>query len=308
MLENIEIKPFTDNKGEVFIPEIRSTRLFEFVEAAAKEFPEWKFVSYTNEYNYENIMVDENTKAYTKVYGVNTFDVFSNNQKLGSLCINSWSKTPYMINNERIRIMRERGEGIKSADIKKILKHMKQYFTALTLPEKIGKMIGQAENNLDDLQRTASYALRRSIEYVGDTVQDMVKDPATYRKAHALINEMGVSQETLNNLDSVPEKLVDFQNKRALMNAYKGHDNDDGKRASFVMLENSSYVFVRRDDRKNPVIRDTDSLHPDVKKALGLLKLMPDGAFLADMGMRVNENLYIVYDDLPTVEKENTNG
>ena len=42
MLENIEIKPFTDNKGEVFIPEIRSTRLFEFVEAAAKEFPEWK--------------------------------------------------------------------------------------------------------------------------------------------------------------------------------------------------------------------------------------------------------------------------
>ena len=124
MLENIEIKPFVASKGEVFIPEIRNTRLFEFVEAAAKEFPEWKFVSYTNEYNYENIMVDENTKMYTKVYGVNNFDVFSNNQKLGTLSTISWGKTPYMINNERIRIMRERGEGIKSADIKKILKQI----------------------------------------------------------------------------------------------------------------------------------------------------------------------------------------
>lgn len=306
MLENIEIKPFTDNKGEVFIPEIKGTKLLEFVQAAAKEFPEWKFVSHTHEYNYENVMVDGNTKAYTKVYGVNQFDVFSNNQKLGSLCTVSWGKTPYMINNERIRIMRERGEGIKSADLKKILKQMRTYFTALTLPEKIGKAIGMAENNLDDLQRTAQYALRRSVEYVGDVVSSIVKDPATYRKAHALINEMGVSQDTLDNLDSVPEKLTDMEQKSALMRAYRGAKDGIDRRASFVMLEDSKYVFVRRDDRRNPVIRDTDSLHPDVKKALGLLKLMPDGAFLADMGMRVNENLYIVFDDLPTVE--NTNG
>ena len=305
MLENIEIKPFTDNKGEVFIPEIKGAKLLEFVQAAAKEFPEWKFVSNTHEYNYENVMVDENTKAYTKVYGVNEFVVFSNNQKLGSLCTVSWGKTPYMINNERIRIMRERGEGIKSADLKKILKQMRTYFTALTLPEKIGKAIGVAENNLDDMHRTAQYALRSSIEYVGDAVSMLIKDPATYRKAHALINEMGVSQDALSRLDSVPEKLTDMEHKGALMRAYRGH-SDDGKRASFVMLEDSRYVFVRRDDRRNPVVRDTDSLHPDVKKALGLLKLMPDGAFLADMGMRVNENLYIVYDDLPTVE--NTNG
>jgi hypothetical protein len=299
-MSNISIEDYVDSKSSKTTPELKEGKLKDMVTHVAREFPDWQFVGKSDHYSYDHHR--DSTGTPIKTHTVSSFEVRNNNSVLGSIFINQWGNSPYVIDNERISLKRERGSGMKSADLNKVVKNMKKYFTELTLPEKLTKSFNKAEGALSDIIRTRGYEYRRAYEAVGNGVEDLLKEPSVYAKVRPLLIEMGLNEKGIQGLDNIPEYSQSYIDAKNLLSAYQ-HEFSE-RRASFVFIENSRYVFVRRDDRNNVVMREAEDIHPSVREALGLLKLMPEGAFLPNKGFKADDNVFIVFDDLPVKEKK----
>jgi hypothetical protein len=297
-MSNITVEDWNDTQGRVYTPVLKDGELKNMVTHVAAEFPDWQFVGKADHYSYEH--TKDSTGGLVKTFSVTSYDVRSNNTTLGKLSTTSWGASRYVIDNERISLRRERGSGMKSADLKKVVKNMKKYFTELTLPEKLAKSFSKAEGALSDLIRSRGYEYRRAIETVGNAVEHQLKEPHSYAKVYSLLVGMGLDDKATVALNNIPDYTQDYVNTEALRNAYQREDSQ--QRASFVFIENSKYVFVRRDKRDKAITREAENIHPSVRESLGLLKLMPDGAFLPNKGLRIDEKVFIVFDDLPLEE------
>jgi hypothetical protein len=233
------------------------------------------------------------------------FDVLGKNgDYLGEMYIQSWGATPYVIDNERIRMMREKGSGVKSAEIGKIIKQMKKYFTDLTLPEKISKHFSKGEWAVDSVHRSRHRVVRNAVESIGGYVEHALR--SDFDRVNPILFMM-LPEDKRDLMAKIPDALVAEQEIMDLSKAYSREDYP--RRASFVMIEDGKYFFVRREDKKNIVVRTSEELSPSVRQAIGMLKLLPDDveeedAFIPNMGVRVGKDLFVVYDDLPTKEKE----
>lgn len=296
-MNNIIIKPYVDDKGVQYETIIRSDALREYVNTVAAAFPDWKFVgsAYRGDYIREK---DENG-IEKLVYYVKAFDVLgSNGDLLGSMYLQSWGSAPYVIDNERIRMLRERGSGMKSADIKKQIKNMKKYFTDLTLPEKISKNFNKGEWAVDGVFREKSRIARRAIDNISDYVQDSLKND--YDRVSPVLFMM-LPEDKRDVMATIPEALEAKAQADDLVKAYE--DPNHPRKASFVMVENGKYYFVRRDKKKDIYVREAEDIRPDVRQAIGMLKLLPDNletedAYIPNKGVRVGKDLFVVYDDL----------
>lgn len=296
-MNNIIIKPYVDDKGVQYETVIRSDALREYVNTVASAFPDWKFVgsAYRSDYLREK---DENgVDKY--IYYVKLFNVLGKNgDPLGDMYMQSWGSTPYVIDNERIRMLRERGSGMKSADIKKQIKNMKKYFTDLTLPEKISKHFNKGEWAVDGVHRQRARKVRRAVDTIGDYVQAQLKDD--YDRVSPVLFMM-LPEDKRDVMATIPEALEENEQALDLVLAYEKVEHP--RRASFVMVENGKYYFVRKENKKDIHVREADDIRADVRQAIGMLKLLPDNleaedAYIPNKGVRVGKDLFVVYDDL----------
>ena len=288
MLENIKIEDFTESRSNtVFTPIFKSARLWEMTQHTAKAFPNWTFVAKTENYSYDDEK-DSATGAVIRNYYVKRVEVFNNGQKLGSMYIESWGKSSYIIDNERIKMMRERGSGIKSSNLDTIVKQMKKYFTDLTLPEKLSKHYDEARWAMDELVRDARYPLRTAIDNVMSIVKEVLTEK--YEKVRPLFIQLGVDEKLISE---IPDFAVTLEQRHTIEKAFEVEHT-----ASVVFIEDDKYVFVRHNRKDKPIIRSTDDIQADVKQTIGMLKLMENGGFIPDRGYKVKENLFVVMDDL----------
>ena len=302
-MSNIIIKPYTDKNGAPYKTTIRNGKLKDYVEQSAKAFPDWKFVGEAVGNNYIRDRDEHGNEEL--IFYVNKFDVLGKNgDYLGEMYIQSWGATPYVIDNERIRMMRERGSGMKSAEVGKIIKQMKKYFTDLTLPEKISKHFTKGEWAVDSVHRHRYRVVRNAVETIGNYVEHSLK--SDFDRVNPILFMM-LPEDKRDLMATIPSAMAAEAEIVDLCNAYvnQGHS----RRASFVMVEDGKYFFVRREDKKNIIVRTSEELSPSVRQAIGMLKLLPDDveeedAFIPNMGVRVGKDLFVVYDDLPTEEKE----
>ena len=302
-MSNIIIKPYTDKAGKQYKTIIRSERLQDYVKQSAKAFPDWKFVGEAGGSNYFRDKDEHGNEEL--IFYVVKFDVLNKNgDYLGEMYIQSWGATPYVIDNERIRMLRERGSGIKSSEVGKIIKQMKKYFTDLTLPEKISKHFNKGDWAVDGVHRHRHRVLRTAVESIGNYVEHSLK--SDYDRVNPAL-AMILPEDKRDLMAKIPSALAAEAEIVDLSKAYASESHS--RRASFVMIEDGKYFFVRREDRKNIVVRTSEELSPSVRQAIGMLKLLPDDvdeedAFIPNMGVRVGKDLFVVYDDLPTKEKE----
>ena len=302
-MSNIIIKPYTDKNGVQYKTTIRNEKLKDYVEQSAKAFPDWKFVGEAGGSNYIRDKDEHGNEEL--IFYVVKFDVLGKNgDYLGEMYIQSWGATPYVIDNERIRMMRERGSGMKSSEVGKIIKQMKKYFTDLTLPEKISKHFTKGEWAVDGVHRHRHRVLRNAVEGIGNYVEHSLK--SDFDRVNPILFMM-LPEDKRDLMATIPSAMAAEAEIVDLSKAYanQGHS----RRASFVMIEDGKYFFVRREDKKNIIVRTSEELSPSVRQAIGMLKLLPDDveeedAFLPNMGVRVGKDLFVVYDDLPTEEKE----
>lgn len=302
-MSNIIIKPYVDSNGVQYKTIIRSERLQDYVEQSAKAFPDWKFVGETGGSNYYRNKDEFGNEEL--IFYVVKFDVLGKNgDYLGEMYIQSWGATPYVIDNERIRMLRERGSGIKSAEVGKIIKQMKKYFTDLTLPEKISKHFHKGEWAVDSVHRHRHRVVRNAVENIGNYVEHSLKND--FDRVNSILFMM-LPDDKRDLMATIPNAMAA---EAEIMDLSKAYANEGyPRRASFVMIEDGKYFFVRREDKKNIVVRTSEELSPSVRQAIGMLKLLPDDvddedAFIPNMGVRVGKDLFVVYDDLPTKEKE----
>lgn len=288
MLQNIKIEEYTESRSNtVYTPIFKSARLWEMTQHVAKAFPNWTFVGKTENYSYDDER-NSATGAVTRNYYVKRVEVLNNGQKLGTMYIESWGKSSYVIDNERIKMMRERGSGIKSSNLDTIVKQMKKYFTDLTLPEKLAKHYDEARWAIDEFVREAHYPLRNTIDNVMGRVKEVLTEK--YEEVKPLFIQLGVNEKILNE---IPDFALALQQRQKLDKAF-----DTNHTASVVFIEDDKYVFVRHNRKDKPVVRGTDDIRADVKQTIGMLKLMEDGGFIPDRGYKIKENLFIVMDDL----------
>lgn len=302
-MSNIIIKPYEDSKGVQYKTIIRNERLQDYVEQSAKAFPDWKFVGETGGSNYYRNKDEHGNEEL--IFYVVKFDVLGKNgDYLGEMYIQSWGATPYVIDNERIRMLRERGSGIKSSEVGKIIKQMKKYFTDLTLPEKISKHFTKGEWAVDGVHRHRHRAVRNAVESIGNYVEHSLK--SDFDRVNPILFMM-LPEDKRDLMATIPSAMAAEAEIMDLSRAYANESHS--RRASFVMIEDGKYFFVRREDKKNIIVRTSEELSPSVRQAIGMLKLLPDDveeedAFIPNMGVRVGKDLFVVYDDLPTKEKE----
>lgn len=294
----ITVKDYTDDKGQVFTPVIRASKLREFLDAANKAFPTWTFVVEAGGGGFFRTKDEDGNE--TTGYECRIIKVLtSKGEELGEMYTLAWSDTGYVIDNERIKMMRERGNGIKSGSLDKIIKQMKKYFTDLTLPEKLSRQFTNAEYHLEAVARDARHLSGRALSRVADAVRDLLTHDYAHTKE--VLANAHLKDEAREYLDNIPALKEEVDQKSALVRGYNG-TTEAGRRASFVLIDNGKYYFVRKDDKEHPVIRDTDELGADVRQSLGMLKLMENGAFIPNRGLKVNETTFFVFDDLPIKE------
>lgn len=302
-MSNIIIKPYTDKNGVQYKTTIRNEKLKDYVEQSAKAFPDWKFVGEAGGSNYIRDKDEHGNEEL--IFYATKFDVLGKNgDYLGEMYIQSWGATPYVIDNERIRMMRERGSGMKSSEVGKIIKQMKKYFTDLTLPEKISKHFTKGEWAVDGVHRHRHRAVRNAVESIGNYVEHSLK--SDFDRVNPILFMM-LPEDKRDLMATIPSAMAAEAEIMDLSRAYANESHS--RRASFVMIEDGKYFFVRREDKKNIIVRTSEELSPSVRQAIGMLKLLPDDveeedAFIPNMGVRVGKDLFVVYDDLPTKEKE----
>ena len=245
-------------------------RLAPLAYEAAKKFPKWVFRG-APQWGYDDKME------------VPKLSVYENREKIGTLSINTTQTgTKYVIENDRIKSTRKRGDAVQTGDIKKALALMAKTFGAKTIEEKsraaydkLAGALGSSHSSKTMDYNNAVSALLRHL-----TVYALENFEVT---AAAAIAAGGNAKQ----ISGIPETRDDRDTVSTIHNALHG------KRGRFVMIDGSDYVVSKSLDFE-PELYSSDTLPAPIKLGIGMLKLLEDNHFMKDVGFRLNATTFYV--------------
>jgi hypothetical protein len=237
---------------------------------AAKKFPKWVFMG-TPQWGYDDRME------------VPKLNVYENREKIGTLSINTTrTGAKYVIESDRIKQARKRGDGAQTGDIKKALALMTKHFGSKTIEEKsreaydkLAGALGSSHNTKSGEYNHVISALLRNLE---------VYALANFEATSAAAIAAGAKADVINK---IPEHKDDRDTVSTI------HSALHGKRGRFVMIDGSDYVVSKSLDFE-PELYSTDTLPAPIKLGIGMLKLLEDNHFMKDVGFRLNATTFYV--------------
>ena len=251
-------------------PVALSPRLAPLAYEAAKKFPRWKFMGLP-------------ALSYDDRVEVMQLGVYEGREKIGTIKTNNTrSGTKYVINSDRIKRARKRGDAAETADIKKALKLMAKSFGSKTIEEKSRAAYDKLAGAL------GSAHTAKQMDY-NNAVSALLR----HLKVYALENFEVTSAASIaaggnaKQINGIPENKDDRDTVTTVYNALHA------KRGRFVMLNGSDYIVTESLDFK-PKIYSTDTLPAQIKLSIGLLKLIEDNHFMKDVGFRLNATTFYV--------------
>ena len=245
-------------------------RLAPLAYEAAKKFPKWVFRG-APQWGYDDKME------------VPKLSVYENREKIGTLSINTTQTgTKYVIENDRIKSTRKRGDAVQTGDIKKALALMAKTFGAKTIEEKsraaydkLAGALGSSHSSKTMDYNNAVSALLRHL-----TVYALENFEVT---AAAAIAAGGNAKQ----ISGIPETRDDRDTVSTIHNALHG------KRGRFVMIDGNDYVVSKSLDFE-PELYSSGNLPAPIKLGIGMLKLLEDNHFMKDVGFRLNATTFYV--------------
>lgn len=266
-------------KSSVKKPVELNQYLKPLLEILATENPTWEFRPEYVDRQYEGLNINNRHYSNTVKAECRQFGVWQGQDQLGTIGTETWGEHKYKITNKRIRAERERGAEYRTKDITKALKKVKATFHPKTTEELIKEMVSGTYGAVDRLSRTHRMAFNE-----------------VFRVGERFIKEFMYA-----NLEQFQEFIGDktgaMDNYRQLMLNAKETGSfetlyENGTLAT-VTIFNDHYFIGSKD---NPVkeTKSREQVDPDVIRKVGMLKLLDDGGYVTDVGLKVKENVFVI--------------
>ncbi len=226
----------------------------------------------------------ESTSAWVNFITVTTKDY---GQMLGIL---DYSGGMYTMSNQRIRDAMTRKPIIATKDLAKALKTVEKYFYPKNDNEIVSELQSVASTAVQKAGRRAESERNQSVETL--TSADMLKH-AILPNLDLLLASPGLDPVTRDLLAALPERIAAREQARAQGTAVAAG-------AKLLVRVEGDYVrtstFVSWSDAgtfTNPMA--SSQLAGWLRSRLGMLKLVPIGTVLDDIGIRLDETSFLIF-------------
>lgn len=255
---------------------ITMTQLSELVWSVAAQYPLWEL----------RIVSASSGGSARKLH------VYQEDENLGELGYEFSSRSGghvVYVKNHRISASRSRNDGkMLSSDNKKILSAIKKNFSRRTVGEKVA-----------DADSTAARALSAAVWDHTSTLSRikarLAEDALQYVTGAG--KDVYVQHLQSTGLLSIVANLDEVVSAQEMVGA-SAHIKDlyDKHKMALVIFDNDKYIVKYTVSTE---LYDASSLPHELRRSLGMLKLVEKGQVVSNSGMRVDENVFIVVQDKP---------
>lgn len=260
-----------DSKGGT-VPHTQA-QIYDTLDMLVSSKPNWRFVAT------DFVLADANTRVYTD------FVIYEDDEALGKVAITHKGRCYKVeVNNDRINAARERGTGYFTEDPVKAQLRIRKTFFKRNNDERVEKAAEAADSLLKREDQSKSWDYRRAKDALLDKAGDfVVKNMEAYLQAYpSLSAKKGKYDDARANFGVVKKIKEAF---------------DNGK--SVVVAFNGTHYIVKSEEGVKTLSDET--LPYEMRRKVGLLKLVQDGQMISDVGCRVDGATFVL---LPEVKEQ----
>ena len=194
------------------------------------------------------------------------------------------------VENTRISDTRERGDGYHTADPDKAALKIRRMF----YPQLVSEKLETAQVAAVRALQTNAYDKRNAVHRIYTTeVEDQMKDFVAQNKEMFLAS---LAPEHALHAEDYFEKSDTFSALMLLQEAKElwGRVSPTKDKAMLVVLDGGVYIVKCGDD----VIQYTNNVPFDVSSRVGMLKLVEEGKYVDNMGIKVTQDIFLLH---PTI-------
>lgn len=239
--------------------------------------PNWRFVAFNSTRNSDGALV------------ATAFSILEDGEKLGSVSVEYRGRGGYkvLVSNERIKESRQRSKGYYTEDPAKAALAIRKYFHPKSNVELVKKSVESAQSVLQSelygksgtIVRSKNQLLRNSEKFVEANMAQYI---ATYPE---LSGEVSKHAEAVTNFNVVEKICSQFDKGKALL----------------VVLNADRYLVSAGGssgtDGEPVIVLTNDELTFEMRRKLGLLKLVQPKQMISDIGCKVDDTTFIVLAD-----------
>jgi hypothetical protein len=222
---------------------------------------------------------DSITRVYTD------FNIYEDDEFLGKVTITHKGRSyKIKVSNDRINAARERGTGYFTEDPVKAQLRIRKTFFKANQDERVEKAAEVAESLLRKEHQSKSWDYRHAKDALLDKAGDFAaKNMEAYLQAYPnLLPKKDKYDDTRANYGVVKKIKEAFDNGKSVVVAFDG----------------THYIVKSKEGVKT---LSDETLPYEVRRKVGLLKLVQDGQMISDVGCRVDGATFVL---LPEDEKE----
>ena len=238
--------------------------------------PNWRFKAYDSSSNSTNQVLT-------------AFEISEDDERLGSISIEYKGRGDRIkVRNDRIDAKRERGSGYFTEDPSKAELAIRKHFFVMAKDERLDKAVDTAKKLVRDENRDKMWTKNRARNDMLSEVTDFArKNLAAYLNAYPQLKpkheEYLIAKAEARTTKSVEEAL-------------------DKAKAMVVVCDGTQYLTKTGDEIK--VYKDED-LSFDLRRKIGLLKLVQDRQMISDVGCRVDNTTFVLLPEVKEQSDEN---
>lgn len=250
-----------------------------FVEILANENPTWEFVPSYVDREYSGTVINNRHYSNTTSASCRIFIVRQGVDELGTIGAQQWGDRKFTVTNNRIRAERERGSEYATKDITKAIKKVKATFHPKTTEELIKELTRGVYGAVENVSRKHRMAfnevyrvgerfmkeyLNANLEQFQEFIGDKVGAMSNYRELLLMMKETSAFESLFEN----------------------------GSLTTVAILNDQYFIGSKDNTAKHNKPRE--QVDPDIIRKVGMLKLLDDGGYVSDVGVKVKENVFVI--------------
>jgi hypothetical protein len=260
-----------DSKGGK-VPHTQA-QIYDTLDMLVSSKPNWRFVAT------DFVRPDSNTRVYTD------FNIYEDDEFLGKVTITHKGRSyKIKVSNDRINAARERGTGYYTEDPVKAQLRIRKTFFKANNDERVEKAAEIAESLLKKENQSKAWEYRHAKDALLDKAGDFAaKNMEAYLQAYPnLLPKKSRYDDARANYGVVKKIKEAFDNGKSVVVAFDG-----------------THYIVKSEEGVKTLSDET--LPYEMRRKVGLLKLVQDGQMISDVGCRVDGATFVL---LPEDEKE----
>jgi hypothetical protein len=260
-----------DSKGGK-VPHTQA-QIYDTLDMLVSSKPNWRFVGT------DFVRPDSITRVYTD------FNIYEDDEFLGKVTITHKGRSyKIKVSNDRINAARERGTGYYTEDPVKAQLRIRKTFFKANQDERVEKAAEIAESLLKKENQSKAWEYRHAKDALLDKAGDFAaKNMEAYLQAYPnLLPKKSRYDDARANYGVVKKIKEAFDNGKSVVVAFDG-----------------THYIVKSEEGVKTLSDET--LPYEMRRKVGLLKLVQDGQMISDVGCRVDGATFVL---LPEDEKE----